>query len=181
MSRTRVELEKLSDLTPDGHAAVKGLSAAVYPPEVRAHLPAQRITWARCDWGALVWHPREGLVAFAGALLRNGLHDGTAVGIGGIGSVKSHPEARGRGHASAAVTRVVRFLEDKSEVDFTLLFCRPKIAPFYARLGWQSFAGQVLVELPQGKGPLTGLVTMVRARARPAPARGVIDVCGLPW
>ncbi len=54
MSRTRVELELLSDLTPDGDAAVKGLSAAVYPPEVRAHLPAQRITWARCDWGALV-------------------------------------------------------------------------------------------------------------------------------
>ncbi len=58
MSRTRVELEQLSDLTPDGHAAVKGLSAAVDPAEVRAHLPALRITWARCDWGALVGHPR---------------------------------------------------------------------------------------------------------------------------
>ena len=181
MSSTRVELEQLSDLTPHGHAAVKGLSTAVYPPEIRAHLSAQRIAWARCDWGALVWHPREGLVAFAGALLRNGLHDGTAVGIGGIGSVKSHPEARGRGHASAAVTRVVRFLEDKSEVDFTLLFCRPEIAPFYARLGWKSFAGQVLVEQPQGKGPLTGFATMVRTGTRPAPARGLIDVCGRPW
>ena len=181
MSRTRVELEKLSDLTPDGHAALKALSAAVNPPEVRAHLPAQRITWARCDWGALVWHPREGLVAFAGALLRNGLHDGSAVGIGGIGGVKSHPEARGRGHATAAVTRVARFLEGESEVDFTLLFCRPGFAPFYARLGWQSFAGQALVEQPEGKIPLTEFAIMARAGARPAPTRGLIDVCGLPW
>ncbi len=176
-----VELCRLSRLSGARSTALEGLTAAVYPPALRARHPAQRLTWARHDWGALVWQPDQGLVAFAGALLRQGRHAGAPVRIGGIGGVKSHPRARGLGHGGAAVRRLVAFLAEQPELDFALLFCAPEVAPFYDRLGWTPFAGEVVVTRHGTKAPLDGFEAMTCGLARPAPRAGLIDVCGLPW
>jgi aminoglycoside 2'-N-acetyltransferase I len=65
-------------------------------------------------------------------------------------------------------------------VDFALLFCEPRHAPVYQKLGWHAFAGDVFV------APLAGRVHFAVTdpyvlHLRMSPRNGEIDLCGLPW
>ena len=85
-----------------------------------------------------------------GMLVRAGTLDGTPVMIGGIGGVKTHPQARGQGYASAAMRCAAAALHDAHHVAFSLLVCQAHLLPFYQRLGWLPLAGRLLVEQPGG-------------------------------
>jgi hypothetical protein len=129
----------------------------------------------------LVWSPEAALVAYVGIVVRAGALDGAAVKIGGVGSVKTHPRAEGRGYATAGLRRAAAALTDDHQVAFSLLVCRDHLLPFYERLGWCVFAGRVLVEQPAGRMEFTINRAMVLPGRSPAPRDGLIDLHGPPW
>jgi predicted N-acetyltransferase YhbS len=172
-------LKAVGDLTEAEEKARRALTRAVYPPS-DAPAAGMELTWAAPQWALMV---REGgdLVAHVGLIIRDATLDGRAVRIGGIGSVKTHPAARGQGHAGRALEQAASFFADDAALAFALLVCRTPLVPFYARLGWQSFSGTLLVEQPGGTVPFTANEVMTLPLHEPAPASGTIDLQGLPW
>jgi GNAT superfamily N-acetyltransferase len=177
----RLDLKSVTALSAGERDALKALTAAVYPPEVLATRPGRSLHWAPSAWSVLVWTVEGQLIAHVGIVTREGTLDGVPVQIGGIGSVKTHPQAQGRGYASAALRRAATALKDDHHVGFSLLVCQEHLLSFYGRLGWLPFPGRLVVEQPGGSIVLTINRPMVLPGLRPAPQEGVIDLRGLPW
>jgi GNAT superfamily N-acetyltransferase len=177
----RVELERVTDLTAGAQAALRALSRAVYPPDEVGDWPGRRIAWASPEWGVLVHDDDGALVSYTGIVVREAALDGAPVLVGGIGSVKTHPAARGRGLASVGLDRAERFLVDERGVAFSLLVCQDHLVPFYERLGWHVFEGTLLVEQPSGTVSFTFNRPMVQPGRSPAPRTGTLDLKGMPW
>lgn len=72
---------------------------------------------------------------------------GEAVALGGIGSVATHPDREGRGHASALLRRAIDDMSARGAV-LSLLFTGRR--GFYERLGWVSVPHALLVVRPGG-------------------------------
>jgi predicted GNAT family N-acyltransferase len=174
-------LKPVTNLSAKERDALKALTAAVYPPEVLASSPGQSLQWASAQWSVLVWNTAGQLIAHVGIVTREGTLDGVPVNIGGIGGVKTHPQAQGRGYASAALRRAAAILHDDHNVAFALLVCQEHLLPFYGRLGWRPFLGRLIVE--QASGPIVFTINrpMVLLGRCPAPQAGIIDLRGLPW
>ena len=172
-------LDRFADLTDADRAAVLALTRAVYPPAETAGWDGHAVEWAAPEWCVRV---RDGgdLVSYAGVYLRDATHDGRPARVGGVGNVKTHPAARGRGFAAAAVRRAADFFADRG-VAFGLLVCRPELAGFYARLGWQAFAGRLIVRQHGVTCDFTLDPAMTLAVGSDAPFAGTIDLCGPPW
>jgi GNAT superfamily N-acetyltransferase len=177
----RVELKAVARLTPEEGAALKALTAAVYPPDVVAASPGRRFRWASPEYSVLVSTDDGELVAHVGLVVRAGHLDGAPVTIGGIGSVKTHPRAEGRGYATAGLRHAATALHADHHVAFSLLVCQDHLVPFYGRLGWLTFAGRLVVEQPSGRTVFTINRPMVLPGRRAAPQDGDIDLDGLPW
>ena len=177
----RIDLKPVALLDDDERAALKTLTAAVYPPEVVAVSPGRHIQWASPDSSVLVFTPEGELVSHVGLVVRLGTLDGAAVKIGGVGSVKTHPRAQGRGYASAGLRRAATALHDDHGVAFSLLVCQAHLLTFYTRLGWLPFAGRLLVEQPTSPTVITLNHPMVLSGLSAAPQGGIIDLKGLPW
>ena len=180
-SRMRVDLKPVAKLSDDERAALKALTAAVYPPDVFAASPGRDLTWASPDYSVLVSNSEGELVSHVGIVVRAGSLNDTPVRIGGVGSVKTHPQAEGRGYASAGLRRAAAVLHHDHQVAFSLLVCQEHLLPFYGRLGWLTFSGRLVVEQPTGRTVFSINSPMVLAGQRPAPQDGVIDLNGLPW
>ena len=177
----RVDLKPVAMLDDAERAALKALTAAVYPPEVIAVSPGRHFQWAPPNYSVLVFTPEGELVSHVGIVVRMGTLDGAAVKIGGVGSVKTHPRAQGRGYASAGLRRAAAALHDDHRVAFSVLVCQEHLLPFYHRLGWLPFAGRLIVEQPTAPMVFTINRPMVLAGLSPAPQDGIIDLKGLPW
>src|SRR5215470_11336163 len=167
-----IDLKPVATLDDNERTALKALTAAVYPPEVVAVSPGRHLQWAPSNYSVLVFTPEGELVSHVGIVVRMGTLDGAAVKIGGIGSVKTHPRAQGRGYASAGLRRAATALYDDHRVAFSLLVCQEHLLPFYNRLGWLSFAGRLLVEQPTGLTVFTINRPMVLAGLSAAPQDG---------
>jgi len=83
--------------------------------------------------------------------LREADWNGRGVRIGGIGGVVTREDGRHCGIASTVMRRAMQELADTHEVDFGLLFCEPRHAPVYEKLGWRRFAGEVFALQPHGR------------------------------
>jgi aminoglycoside 2'-N-acetyltransferase I len=177
----RLELKPVTELSTAERDALKELTAAVYPPELLAISPGRFLEWASAQSSVLAWTDDGQLVAHVGMLTRAGSLDGTPVKIGGVGGVKSHPQARGQGYASAALRCAALALHNDHRVAFSLLVCQAHLLPFYQKLGWLPFAGHLMVEQPGGPIEFTVNRVMVLPGLHPAPQAGVIDLAGLPW
>ncbi len=180
-SAMRIDLKPVASLDDDERAALKALTAAVYPPEVVAVSPGRHLKWAPPEHSVLVLAPEGELVSHVGIVIRMGTLDGVPVKIGGIGSVKTHPRAQGRGYASAGLRRATTALHDDHRVTFSLLVCQEHLVPFYARLGWLPFVGRLLVEQSEGPTVFTINSPMVLPGLNAAPLEGTIDLKGWPW
>ena len=178
----QLDVKLVVEQTAREREALHALSMAVYPPAASAADPAQRqIAWASPEWGILVWDDAGALVGYVGIVARDVLLDGRAVRVGGIGGVKTHPAVRGQGYARAALGRAATFMADELGAAFGLLVCREELRPFYGGLGWQPFAGALLIEQPGGRVLFTFNRPLVLPLREPAPHAGTIDLCGLPW
>lgn len=100
--------------------------------------------------------------------------------IGGVGSVISLPEARGRGHARRVLERATGYLRDDMGAAFGLLFCLPRLVPFYESQGWRVVEQGVIIDQPGGKIPAPSRVMVLPFTERHWPAERV-ELGSLPW
>jgi RimJ/RimL family protein N-acetyltransferase len=176
-----IELRRVADLTSAERSALHALTAAVYPPEVAAAWPGRAIEWAAPEWCVVVWDGRGNALCHVGVVVRDARLNGQGARIGGIGGVKTHPAARRRGHATAAIRRAVAFLRDEMNVAFALLVCEPDLIAFYERLGWRRFAGVLLVSQRGATVPFTFNPPMTSPVCLEGELDGTIDLLGPPW
>ncbi len=155
----------------------------VWSPEVVATMPWRDVVWAHADKRVLVADEQGDVLCHVGLYLRDATWDERAVRIGGIGGVATRVDSRRRGLAGSAMQRAAQEMRDVDGVDFGFLTCAPHHVPFYQRLGWRPFQGEIFVEQPQGRIRLdrlnvTGPMVLDLALA---PRSGVLDMLGLPW
>jgi len=105
---------------------------------------------------------------------------GRDIKVGGIGGVVSVPEARRRGHVHAAMRQAAEFMRDQLQVEFGMLFCLPRLVPFYARQNWLLLEDVVEFDQPAGPAvsPFHSMVLPFADRKWPA---GKVELGGLPW
>jgi len=176
MSSTHIEVEP----GDAGWKRAGPLLKEVWSPEVMATLPWRDVVWAHADQRVLVADEQGDVLCHVGLFLREATWDDRAVRIGGIGGVATRADSRGRGLATAAMQRAVAELGGPGGADFGLLFCEPHLVPFYRRLGWSPFVGQVFAEQPQRRIRFDVTNPMAFDFAL-APRSGVLDLKGLPW
>ncbi|NOS99289.1 MAG: GNAT family N-acetyltransferase [Phycisphaerales bacterium] len=179
--KANVAFTAVADLNAGERDAVDVLSRAVYPPAEWADWPGRKLEWEKPPRCVRVWGGDGELASYIGVVLRQATHDGRAVPIGGIGGVKTHPAARGRGYAALGVQRAIEFFQEQADVMFALLVCEPDLIPYYARLGWREFGGTLLVRQYGAIVEFTFDRTMTLRVRRDGPIDGVIDLCGPPW
>lgn len=100
--------------------------------------------------------------------------------IGGLGGVITRPEARGRGFGRRIVSHSTQFLRDEWGVSFGLLFCLPRLVPFYEFQGWSLVEPGILIDQPGGKIPCPILV-MIRRFSDERWPMDRVDLDSLPW
>jgi hypothetical protein len=176
-----VTLDRVADLSEGDRAALRALTEVVYPPAVWAGWPGHQLEWAAVEWSVRVWGPDGALASHVGIVVRQASHDGRPVRVGGIGGVKTHPAARGRGYAGLGIGRAVEFIRAQPDVGFALLVCEPHLLGFYGRLGWREFAGRLAVIQHGAAADFTLCRVMVLDVRSAAPAAGTIDLAGPPW
>jgi hypothetical protein len=105
---------------------------------------------------------------------------GLDVTVGGIGGVVTVPEAQGRRYIHAGMRRAAEFICEELKVDAGMLFCLQRLAPFYARQGWQLLEEEIELDQPSGRlvSPFRVMVLPCRAFEWPT---GRVEVEGLPW
>lgn len=137
----------------------------------------------------LVWRPRhwhlfvyatDELVGHIGIVRHTIQVEDQPVNAGGIGQVVTLPAVQRRGYATLALQQAAAFLCHNLEVDFGMLFCVPRMIPFYQRRGWQHIATTVLIDQPEGSivSPVPVMVLPCCQRIWPT---GLVDLCSLPW
>jgi GNAT superfamily N-acetyltransferase len=177
----RRELRRVADLTEREQTALRTLALAVYPPEVSAAWPGRAIEWAAHLWAVVGWDAEGAALSYVGVILRDARWGDRPVRVGGIGGVKTHPASRGRGLATTAIRRALDFFHERGDVDFGLLVCEPGLVPFYERLGWRRFPGELLVAQRRATVPFTFNLTMTTPVRLEEPLAGTIDLLGPPW
>jgi hypothetical protein len=177
----KLEVRRVADLTAGEQAAVRTLALAVHPPEVSATWPGRAIEWAAHQWAVVGCDADGAAVCYAGIILREARWNDRAVRIGGIGGVKTHPASRGCGLATTAIQRALDFFYELGDVDFGLLVCEPGLVPFYERLVWRRFPGDLFVIQRQATVPFTFNLTMTTPVRLQEPLTGTIDLMGPPW
>jgi hypothetical protein len=176
----RTVVDRAADLQETDRAELRELSLAVYPPDETAAWTGRAIEWAPADWCVRVRDAAGTLVSYVGITLRDGERDAARVRIGGIGGVKTHPAARGHGHAARALASAVAFLHAR-HIHFGLLVCAPTLLEYYARLGWREFTGRLIVRQRGTAVDFTFNRVMTLAVRMEAPRDGTIDLLGPPW
>lgn len=178
---TTIALARVSDFLDADRDALRALSEAVYPPAQFADSPGRRREWAPPEWGVRLYADDGTLTSYVGIGLRDGLQDGRAVRIGGIGSVKTHPSARQRGLAALGMQHATRFFHEQGDVAFALLVCEPRLLHYYGALGWHEFSGELYVTQRGVPERFTFNRVMALDVNLPAPRSGSIDLLGPPW
>jgi len=162
--------------------ALVGLSQAVYSPSESANWPGRHLDWTKPEQDVFVVDDRLGLVSYVGAVVRNARHNTMPIRLGGIGAVKTHPDARGQGFAAAGLTKAMEFFgATYPAIDFALLVCNQSLLDYYARFGWREFRGELLTTQKGKTEVFTFNKVMVANIGGLAPTTGSIDLNGSPW
>jgi GNAT superfamily N-acetyltransferase len=162
----------------DGWPFVEALDREVYSPEFMSTAIWRDVVWAHAD-RRIVIRESECVICHAGVFFRDGLLNGSAVRVCGIGGVMTSPSARKKGCAGAAMRRAAQLMQDE-RTDFGLLFCEPHNVKLYGNLGWRLFHGKVHCTQPSGPMIFDMMPTMILPLGE-TPESGEIDLCGLPW
>jgi aminoglycoside 2'-N-acetyltransferase I len=176
-----LQLARVSDLSPEERADLRALSVAVYPPGEWADWAGRDIEWSDAEWCVCIRDEHGALVSYTGIVMRDAAVDGRAARIGGVGGIKTHPSARGRGYARLGVEKALEFFREQPEVEFALLVCEPHLIAYYAALGWVEFEGRLLVRQREVVETFTFNRVMTHAIRSDGPATGTIDLNGPPW
>ncbi len=105
---------------------------------------------------------------------------GQAITVGGIGGVATNPAYQGKGHAKQLLKEAASYFKNEWQVEFGMLFCFERLAPFYQSLGWQAVEDEVYVDVENGK-ILWTIETMVLPLQTSNWPEGRIDINGYFW
>ncbi len=119
-------------------------------------------------------------VSHVGVLKTQVKAGGRALTVGGVGGVVTVPEAQGRRLVHEAMRQAASFICHELGAEFGMLFCLPRLAPFYARQGWLPVEDEVEIEQPAGKVVWPYHVMVLPCGEGTWPA-GRVEVGGLPW
>jgi predicted N-acetyltransferase YhbS len=119
-------------------------------------------------------------LSHVGVVKTNVRAGGREVTVGGVGGVVTRPEAQGRRLVHAAMREAARYMCAEMGVEFGMLFCLPRLAPFYERQGWRLVEEEVEIDQPDGPVVWPFRVMILPCGEREWPA-GRIEVGGLPW
>jgi aminoglycoside 2'-N-acetyltransferase I len=180
-----LDLRLVRELSTDDRRELREFVEQFHDPPESAKL----LSWAKVNPDAdLMIRVREDgrLVSRVVVVERTILVDGQRARAGGISGVRTHPEFRRRGYASAAMRRATDVFWQDLRVELGLLLSSEMAVPFYRSLGWEVLNGPVLCEDRDG-----GLVNYTELKPQcpamalaPAGGRfpvGPVDLCGLPW
>lgn len=176
-----VVVHRDEELSADEQAALEALTLAVYPTDEWRDWPGWQIEWSRPEWRVRVFDGDGQLSAHVGLIVRSATIGERPVIIGGIGGVKTHPQRRGRGFATAALKRAQALARELGNVDIGHLVCEQAMMPFYTKLGWRPFLGTTLVTQRGKPCEFVFLPGMVHDFNTPAADSGVLNLKGPPW
>jgi aminoglycoside 2'-N-acetyltransferase I len=159
----------------------ESIFTTVWPPDLLEKLPWGHVQWAHADLRVLIEAVDGDPACHVGIYFRTVTWNGRKIHVGGIGGVATRPDCRRRGYGSLALNAAAQTMRDQDAAQFALLFCEPHNFEFYLSRGWQSFAGDIYAEQPGGRIRFELMSPFVFDLKRPAPRRGTIDLCGLPW
>jgi predicted N-acetyltransferase YhbS len=149
-------------------------------------------------WGEMIfgiedaayrWRPKElhfvteedgRAVSHVGLVKTKVTAGGHEVTVGGVGGVVTRPEAEGRRLVHAAMREAARYMRSELGVEFGMLFCLPRLAPFYERQGWRLVEDEVEIDQPDGPVVWPYRVMVLPCGESVWPA-GRVEVGGLPW
>ena len=174
-------LARVTELSGSERGALRVLSLAVYPPVDAAGWSGGKLEWAAAEWCVRIQGADGTLASYVGISLRDAQHDGRLVRVGGVGGVKTHPAARGRGLAARAMQRAVEFFREQPDVAFAVLVCGAHLIEYYRGLGWREFGGRLLVRQHGAMVEFTFNRVMTLGVRLPGPQDGTIDLLGPPW
>jgi len=100
--------------------------------------------------------------------------------VGGIGGVKTKPEFRRKGVASAMLSHAADLMRNRLSVDFGMLICQRRVGHVYERASWVRVEGSTRFWQPSGTitYPHDTMILEIGSRKWPG---GEIDLRGLPW
>ena len=159
---------------------VESLHDQIWGPHILATLPWGHIEWAHADLRVLIDAPEGELACHVGIYFRTVSWNRHQIHVGGIGSVMTREDCRGRGYASLALDAAIETMRANEAVRFAMLFCEQHNFAFYQARGWHPFAGEVHCEQPGGRIRFDVMAPFV-FDIRRAPREGVIDLRGLPF
>jgi GNAT superfamily N-acetyltransferase len=151
-------------------------------PHTRPYaLPADRYTWAAPTWSVMV-KADQSVVTHAGILYRVIQAGDLRVPVGGITSVMTRPDWRGRGYARAALTKATAFVAVWLWAPFAVAICPRADTGFYELLGWQVAEAPICCDQPGGKVRLEDeVVVYLPCQGEATWPSGPIDLWGAPW
>jgi len=172
------------DLAEDDHRDRGVLGEAVYGP---ADEGLSNVQWAHVvpeeQWAVLA--RVDGiLVSYLAVMSRTVFADGELADVAGIRSVKTHPDYRRRGFATAAMKLAATFIAGELAPDFSLLWASTMAVPMYQALGWAVFDGEVVCEQHGTTVRCADLLAessfMISFPSEPRRIAS-LDLRGLPW
>jgi GNAT superfamily N-acetyltransferase len=135
--------------------------------------------WRAKDWSVIVYEDGEA-ISQVKILKHTAIVNREPVIVGGIGSVVTVPEKQGQGYARLALQHAVEFMHTDLQVQFGLLFCLPRMVPFYEQLGWQVVADNVIIDQPEAAVASALPVMVLPCQDLPWP-EGTVELGSLPW
>ena len=183
-----VDLRLWGELKQDELEEYEALLESVAPEDERDREIAGRLVWAPVDpvttWVVRVRHEGR-LVSCVALILRDVLAGNKQLRAAGIRGLRTHPEHRRRGFATAAMERATEFFLQELRPDFAILLSSVMAVPFYERLGWRSIDGPVFCEQPNGQVRYSEVlpeapVMVFLPHGTDAPT-GTIDLQGFPF
>jgi len=140
----------------------------------------ESIEWAMSStWFALGWLGGR-LVSQLGVLNRTIYIGGQSLSIAGIGGVATHPEFQRRGFAANVLQAAAEQMRRLGGYDFAMLYCDPKLIPFYAKSGYRQALNRIYI-LQHGQRVLFDDHQMVLPLSGKPWPDGDVDVNGPPW
>jgi GNAT superfamily N-acetyltransferase len=175
MNDKQVYVESLETMSEDEVAEMMALRG-------RVEFGVPNYAWT--PWGQKKWHVHvrvDGvLVSHVGILEREvGVGD-RAVRVGGLYTVMTAPEWRGRGLATEALGAAVEFIRSEIRAEFGLLLCPDRMLRYYGGLGWRRVEEEVVFEQPGGK-TVSALNAMYLPLSGAEWPGGTLDFRGPPW
>ena len=126
--------------------------------------------------------PDQSVVSQTGILYRVIRVGDVLVPVGGLSTVMTLAEARGRGYGRAVLASAMAFVGVWLWAPFALVLCAADASGFYEHLGWRTVNEPVSCSGFGGQQALTDRLAMVLpCQGQAEWPGGPIDLCGAPW